>query len=374
MIASAYELRPYQTNGIEAVKEQWKKGARAVVLQQPCGSGKTVEFAAIAGDFKGRILSLAHRSELIHQAAATLQKSLGGEEVGIVEHGEHSLGNRATVATIQSLLKLSSDQLPKNVELLIADECHHLPAHSWRQTVTKLYPDTKILGATATPIHPSGDTMRSVFDEMIPGPQYEELIDQGFLSKYQLFSPPRPVNLATVTQWWKKRAGGMPTIIFAKSVSQSQLLIQYFEKEGISIAHLDAHTPHDQRLKLLDQLRSGELQVISNYKILGEGLDIPRVGCVMVLRQMGLVEFLQAGSRSLRHYDGKQFAVIGDFFSNWQSHGLVSDRRHWSLDGTYLERQNPRTRCRHCARVFHFDRSGEINCPSCNSEISVYYH
>ena len=149
------ELRPYQREAVDAVEAEWEQGRRLTLLVLPTGCGKTVVFCNVAKDVVdrgGRVLILAHRGELLQQAADKLQAATGlGCAVEKAE--ETSLGSwyRVTVGSVQSMMRARRlARFPADYfSAIVVDEAHHALSDSYR-AVLDHFPDAKVLGVTAT--------------------------------------------------------------------------------------------------------------------------------------------------------------------------------------------------------------------------------
>ena len=368
------KLRDYQVVGNAKIRQHWGNGKRAVCLREATGAGKSEMFADLAKDFpQQRILGLCHRRELVQQMAYHLADVLN-EMVSIFEGGQHDMSCRAIAASVQSFEHLPPAFVPQGIGLIVGDECHHFPAEHYRHCLS-LSPQAKVLGCTATPLHPSGEPLAGLFDCMVDGPQVRSLIDQGYLSDFELYSYPKPPSLSMVAAiWLAKSKQQQPTLIFAESVQQSADIAAQFQAAGITAAHIDAHTPHDLRDRYLQQLKAGELKVLSNFKILGEGVDIPAADLLVLLRKMSLSEYLQACGRVLRIYPDKPPAKILDFGENWRHHGLPDDIRRWSLDGHERFDKRRRASCYKCRRVTAFSPTsrGMLPCTGCGAGVLIH--
>ena len=147
-------LRPYQEAAVEAVSCEWEDGKDRVLIVLPTGTGKTIVFSAIAFDRAhiGRVLILAHRGELLEQAADKLKKSTG--LVSSLEKAESTcLGswNRVTVGSVQTLQRPARLErfAPDYFSTIIIDEAHHALSDGY-QTVLNYFSGAKVLGVTAT--------------------------------------------------------------------------------------------------------------------------------------------------------------------------------------------------------------------------------
>ncbi|MFS0519973.1 DEAD/DEAH box helicase [Nostoc sp. UIC 10607] len=377
-----YELRDYQHQWIKDIWNSWEKGNRRVLAQLPTAAGKTVCFAHISHKFfdQGKqVLVIAHRIELISQAAEKLSAIIG-EPVGIIKAGV--LANperRIQVASVQTLSRREVLELPMNIGLLILDEAHHATALSYRRLIEH-YKSAQILGVTATPQRIDGQGFVDLFDDLIVGIDTAYLIQSGYLSNFRLFATNQTIStigvaksrgdfrakelavavtsqigVSEILENYFKYARNLRTVIFACSLEHSRALAAEFSRNYISAEHLDGKTPPQERLEILQRFRNGTTQVITNYEILTEGFDCPNIECVYCVRPTeSSTLWLQMLGRVLRTYTLKPTAVIIDITDNWKKHGLPDEARKWSLlPKTISEIQNKGLiQCEHCTHIF----------------------
>ncbi|MEH1978685.1 MAG: DEAD/DEAH box helicase [Nostoc sp.] len=377
-----YELRDYQHQWIKDIWNSWEKGNRRVLAQLPTAAGKTVCFAHISHKFfeQGKqVLVIAHRIELISQAAEKLSEIIG-EPVGIIKAGV--LANperRIQVASVQTLSRREVLDLPMNIGLLILDEAHHATALSYRRLIEH-YESAQILGVTATPQRIDGQGFVDLFDDLVIGIDTAQLIQAGYLSNFRLFATNQTIStlgvaksrgdfrakelavavtsqigVSEILENYFKYARNLRTVIFACSLEHSRALAAEFSRNYISAEHLDGKTPPQERLEILQRFRNGITQVITNYEILTEGFDCPNIECVYCVRPTeSSTMWLQMLGRVLRTYTLKPTAVIIDITDNWKKHGLPDEVRKWSLlPETISEIQNKGLiQCEHCTHIF----------------------
>lgn len=377
-----YELRDYQHQWIKDIWNSWEKGNRRVLGQLPTAAGKTVCFAHISHklfDQGKQVLVIAHRIELISQAAEKLEQIIG-EPVGIIKAGV--LANperRIQVASVQTLSRREVLELPMNIGLLILDEAHHATALSYRRLIEH-YDSAQILGVTATPQRIDGQGFVDLFDDLVIGIDTAYLIQTGYLSKFRLFATNQTIStlgvaksrgdfrakelaiavtsqigVSEILENYFKYARNLRTVIFACSLEHSRALAAEFSRNYISAEHLDGKTPPQERLEILQRFRNGTTQVITNYEILTEGFDCPNIECVYCVRPTeSSTLWLQMLGRVLRTYTLKPTAVIIDITDNWKKHGLPDEARKWTLlPETISEIQNKGLiQCEHCTHIF----------------------
>jgi DNA repair protein RadD len=257
-------LRAYQETLIERVRDRIRTGLRRIVMVAVVGAGKTVMASAMiesAVTRGGRVLFLAHRTELIDQACAKLASF--GVAYGVILSGRP--GNplaQVQVASVQTLGRRLKRQDPAGLQivarawdhfdLIIADEAHHFCAGTFRE-VLDAYPDATVIGLTATPYRLDGAGLADVFQAIEAGPQIAELVELGFLVRPVVYAPPPPVGLANlhlrageyrsdeankvlnqtapiheIVETWRLRAAGRTTVGFGCTVEHAQHLAAAF--------------------------------------------------------------------------------------------------------------------------------------------------
>jgi superfamily II DNA or RNA helicase len=351
------QLRDYQEALLQGIFEQWKSAPR-VMAQLPTGGGKTVIFSAIAQEFArhgDRVLVLAHREELITQAAAKLE-TVTGKPVGIIKAGyAPNPLFPIQVASVQSLIRRLRDW--PDFGLIVTDEAHHSTAKTYRK-ILEAYDGAYQLGVTATPIRTDGSGFVDLFDSLVSGPTVKELIDLGHLSRFKMLAakPMETKGVRTVAgdyssaglakannvvklsgdlvEAYRHHCPDRRCLVFAISVAYSQAIAARYTAAGIPAIHLDGETPSDIRKEALARFAEGEIKVISNCGLFGEGLDIPALEAVQIARptkSLGL--WLQMAGRALRPAPGKDFAILLDHTRNHLIHGLPTRKRIWTLEG-----------------------------------------
>lgn len=305
----------------------------------------------------------------------------------------------------------------------VVHNCQHLASKSWTDIAAAL-PNAVHVGLTATPQRLDGKGLRPYFDELLLGPTTAGLIEQGFLSRYQLYAPAMldTSQLHTFAGDYSKREvadtmtastvvgdavstylrhmrGGeavdaieshagtvdnsisMPgaahptntptggrALVFAWSLEASRGLAAAFVAAGIPAQHVDGESPATERRAALAAFRRGDFRVLCNVDLFGEGLDVPAVDAVFLLRPTSSLSlYLQQVGRGLRTAEGKSSVKIFDHVGNWSRHGLPDDPRQWSLDGATKKPRESVQYGKRCPKCFAVASMGAKACPMCGA-------
>jgi len=394
------ELREYQTNLVDAVRQQIALGKTSILIQLSCGGGKT----AIASDIlkktiaKGnRAIMMAHRYEMCRQASETLDKF--NVPHGMIQSGEKmNLSLPMQVAGIGTLRnRLNKIPVPK---ILVIDEAAHAVSKTWKE-ISDYYHErgTIIIGLSATPNRLSNEPLSDCFQVMCQGPPIKELMDMGYLCRYRYFSPPTAVDFETVSikygdydktdleiavnknvvtgdaiEHYKRLMPGKRAIAFCVSINHADAVAKQFRESGIPAASVSGNTPKAERAAVLERLKSGEILVATNCDLYGEGVDISAVEGVIMLRPtMSLSLYIQQSGRALRpdkDNPGK-VSIILDHVNNVQKHGLPDFPHVWSLDGTARRKNSAGgVGIRYCPACFGV-LSPSPTCPYCGHAFDI---
>jgi len=348
------QLRPYQTEAIEQVRERLRRGARRCLIVLPTGGGKTVVAADIirsATERGSRTLFLAHRRELIQQTADKLRRF--GVQHGIIMAGERqALQHAVQVASIQTLAR-RRDAL-KHVDLIFFDEAHHAAASQYTD-VLAWYPRARVVGLTATPWRLDGRGLADVFPAHVVARTPRQLRDEGFLVpvggwEYEAIDTSRarvqrgdyaakdlaeealkPRVVGDVVEEWLRHATGKRTLVFAVSIEASQAMAARFRAAGVPAEHVDGEMATGERDAVLARLRSGKTLVICNCNVLTEGFDCPEIECICLCRPtLSTALFLQMVGRGTRPAPGKTALRLHDHAGCLASHGHPYAHRDFS--------------------------------------------
>ena len=343
------ELRPYQKEAKTAVLSQWEQGNSKTLLVLPTGCGKTIVFAKIAEDRVRngeRVLILAHRGELLEQAADKILNACG---LGCaVEKAEEScIGSwyRITVGSVQSLMREKRlAQFSKDYfNTIIIDEAHHSISDSY-QKILGYFDEAKVLGVTATPDRGDMKNLGQVFDSLAYEYTLPRAIKEGYLSPIKALTIPLKLDLTGVgTQAGDYKASDIDTaldpylyqiademlkyckerktVVFLPLIKTSQKFCKILNEKGFRSAEVNGNSI--DRGTVLADFDSGKYNVLCNSMLLTEGWDCPSVDCVIVLRPTkvrGL--YCQMVGRGTRLCEGKKDLLLLDFLWHTERHEL----------------------------------------------------
>ncbi|MGE4259239.1 MAG: DEAD/DEAH box helicase [Candidatus Babeliales bacterium] len=390
------ELRDYQVRDVEKIRQAYQEGYRRILYVAPTGSGKTVLFGFIALSAmqkKRTTCILAHRRELVKQTA---EKILAWDIKAKTIMGNTDYSNSlVSVASIQTLARRLKNY---SFDFLIEDEAHHSVSSTY-QSIHAAYPEAKILGVTATPLRLDGRGLIESYDKMIIGPSIQELIDQGYLCRPRVFAPSTPdmtgikniggdfdknttellMDKPSITgdaiAHYLKHCPGERALAFCVSVKHAKDVAYQFTANGIKSESIDGSMSDGERAWRLDALASGKLKVLTSCELIGEGLDIPAVTAVIMLRPtLSLSVYLQQIGRALRPADNKPYAIILDHAGNTHRHGLPTEPREWTLEGRPKGKRRSQLRdgpeIRQCPKCFYVHEPQPI-CPNCNHAYQI---
>lgn len=395
------ELRPYQTEAIDALARKAGEGIKRMVFQLATGGGKTVSFAGLSKRYlarnKRRILIVVHREELLKQARATLYNWYGIVAEPVVAGMKHLPPADVYVAMVET----ANNRLRKNpkyfgdVGMVIIDECH-------LGNFTKLmayFPETLLIGFTATPISASRKSpLKDIYEDIVCGVDIPDLIEQRSLVPNRTYHVKninrkslavsrgefdervmgetfgRVKHVQNCVEGYKKFALHTKTIIFNCNVDHSRIVNQAFLDAGFESRHLDGNASPYVRQETLQWFKSTPNAILNNIGILTTGFDEPSVHTVIVNKAtLSLPLWLQMTGRGARPYPGKDRFTIIDMGGNALFHGDWSASRDWADLFHHPEKPSeggvsPVKDCPHCEAIIH--ASARI-CPYCQGDCST---
>lgn len=342
-------LRPYQEAAKEAVLQEWQKGNKKTLLVLPTGTGKTIVFSKVIEDrvrTSDRVLVLAHRGELLDQAADKLAKSTG--LMTATEKAEQSSLDswfRVVVGSVQTMMreKRLNQFKPDHFGTIIIDEAHHCISDSY-QRVLNHFSQANVLGVTATPDRGDMKNLGTYFESLAYEYTLPKAIKEGYLSPIKALTIPLKLDLTGVSQ----QAGDFKasdlgtaldpylyqiademvhhcknrkTVVFLPLIKTSQKFRDILAEKGFRAAEVNGDS--EDRAEILKDFDEGKYDVLCNSMLLTEGWDCPSVDCIVVLRPTKIRSlYSQMVGRGTRLYPGKDHLLLLDFLWHTERHEL----------------------------------------------------
>ena len=343
------ELRPYQAEAKQAILSEWSEGRRKTLLVLCTGLGKTIVFSSVTEhqvNLGHRVLIMAHRGELLYQAADKLKKVAGLDAA--FEQGEsHSLGSffPVTVGSVQSLCQEKRlSMFPQDYfQDIIVDEAHHALSDSY-QRVLAHFPKANVLGVTATPDRGDEERLGTFFDSEAYEYSMSRAIREGYLSPIKARMIPLQVDISKagisggdysatdigcalepylhqIAREMARYCQGRKTVVFLPLIATSQKFCRMLNDIGLKAAEVNGMS--DDRSKILADFENGTYDVLCNSMLLTEGWDCPAVDCIVVLRPTKVRSlYQQMVGRGMRLFPGKENLLLLDFLWLTERHDL----------------------------------------------------
>lgn len=343
------ELRPYQQQARDRIHAEWDAGHTRTLLVLPTGTGKTIVFASVAADqvrAGDRVLILAHRGELLEQAADKLQRSTG--LVSAVEKAESTCLDswfRVVVGSVQTLQRTARlERFPRDYfGTIIIDEAHHAITDGYRR-ILDYFSGAKVLGVTATPDRGDMRNLGEVFDSLAFEYKLTDAIKEGYLCKIMAQTIPLQLDITSVTMSggdyavgdlgtaldpyleqiaaeMARRCKSRKTVVFLPLIKTSQKFRDLLNTYGFRAAEVNGQS--DDRRQVLADFDAGKYNVLCNSMLLTEGWDCPSVDCVVVLRPTKVRSlYSQMVGRGTRLSPGKTDLLLLDFLWMTDKHEL----------------------------------------------------
>lgn len=304
------ELRDYQREAVEAIFEEWGSGHSRTLLVQATGTGKTVVFAEVVrrvAEEGGRSLVLAHRGELLEQAADKIGRATG--LTCAVEKAEStSVGSweRVTVGSVQTLMRDSRLKrlAPNRFSCIVVDEAHHSLADGYVKVLDH-FSGAKVLGVTATADRADRRDLGEVFDSIAYEYGMARAVKDGWLCPIEAEMVPLTLDvsgvsvthgdyqagqlgdalepyLESIADELATRCQDRRTVVFLPLVRTAKAFAAMLRERGMSACEVDGQS--EDRAEVLADFAAGRYKVLCNSMLLTEGWDCPAVDCIVVLR------------------------------------------------------------------------------------------
>lgn len=355
-------LAPFQQEAVDAVVANWMGGDGVMrqIVQMPPGAGKTAVSAAVVRGFMGpsgpfadgRFLFLVHNREIVQQARDTYAEMMPewADQMGVVQAEQDQFERRFVFASWQTLnrperlrryLTLGGASAAQKPTLIVTDEAHHVPSPTYIETLRTLSegrdrwgqpkPTALTVGITATPNRSDGYSLAMYFERIVYNISLLELIAMGYLCDIERVQVVTDIDLASCRKTGEdynkgdleravaaskdrydkmfdalqQHAPGKQFICFAASVPDAYVFTKYLNERGVPTGCITAKTRKgegkEERGGIVASCRSGETRGLCLYGALGEGLDIPAIEVVLMMRHTQSVPlYVQAIGRGNR--------------------------------------------------------------------------
>ena len=358
-------LEPFQERLLELVAVARTQGRHRNLLVSATGTGKTVmaavDYARLSQQLpRARLLFVAHREEILQQGRATLRHALrdpGFGDMWVGSSRPHSFEH--VFASVQALARADLSLFERDhFDMVIVDEFHHAAAPTY-EAILEYFEPRELLGLTATPERADGLPVLHWFDDKIAAElRLWDAIEQHRLSPFAYYGIHDGVDLRSIpwqrgrgyetagltrkytndASWARlvfsqmlERVDDLETLRclgFCVSVEHAQFMATEFALLGVRATSVSGETPAVEREQVLRDLREGRLQAIFSVDVLSEGVDIPNVNVVLLLRPTeSATVFLQQLGRGLRLAPGKTLCTVLDF--------VATHRREFRFDLRY---------------------------------------
>lgn len=374
-------LRKYQEECIQAVLASLEQGQKRIGISLATGAGKTVVFTQLIDRIKpaaapassrrcgaDQTLILAHRRELVEQAARHCTNAYPGKTVDIEMGNMHASGTAdITIASIQSIT--SGDRMskfdPRRFKLVLVDEAHHIVAPGYLRALGHFGLDRKrpdspaLVGVSATFSRFDGLRLGAAIDEIVYHKDYVDMIGERWLSDvvfttvastadlsrvraggngdFQPADLSRVVNTAqvndiTVRSWAARAAGRRSTLVFCVDLAHVSGLTRAFRDRGVDARFVTGDTPKAERGERLEAFKAGAFPVLVNCGVFTEGTDIPNIDCIILARPTRSRNLLvQMIGRGMRLHKDKTNCHVIDMVSSLET-GIITTPTLFGLD------------------------------------------
>lgn len=418
-----FEDRDYQLEIDYLTNEEWRHGARDVMVIAPCGSGKTVMFSKKLREEKGASVIIVHRNHLVGQASKTLalngvrHRVIGSLETQRTCVGLHMADKRigknfvdptalCAVAGVDTLIKMDQkDPWFARVTLVITDEGHHLLRENKWGKARQMFPNARGAAYTATGMRPDGKGLGreadGVIDSIVQVIEMRELIERQYLADYKIYAPPNTFSIegvgvgpsgelnhdgavkavqkanivGDVVQEYLRIAPGLLGATFAVSVEEAVKITAKFREAGVPAEMITGETHETMRDSIFRRYRDRQVLQLVSVDVLGEGTDVPAMEVVSMARPTASwVTYVQQFCRPLRPF-GDKVGIIIDHVRNVESHartrGLPDTPQRYNLERREKTAKNkpsdaePMRTCLKCTGSYSIIEHGNP-CPYCD--------
>ncbi|MBK9668331.1 MAG: DEAD/DEAH box helicase family protein [Gammaproteobacteria bacterium] len=331
-----------QTDALAALKQTRLDGNRAGLVVMATGLGKTWLSAFDSESFK-RVLFVAHREEILNQAMRTFRRIRPDTNFGLYGGGTYDRDSEVLFASVQTLSRATHLRQfePDRFDYIVLDEFHHAAAATYRRLIDYFEP-AFLLGLTATPERSDGGDLLALCGEnLVYRCDLVDGIQRELLSPFRYYGVRDEVEFANIPwrngrfdpallehavatetraanayEQWTRR-GQSRTLAFCVSMRHADFMEKFFRDRGVRAVAVHSGPRSAPRTQSLEQLESGELQIIFAVDMFNEGVDLPAIDTVLMLRPTeSKILWLQQFGRGLRKADDKPHLSVIDYIGN----------------------------------------------------------
>ena len=336
-----------QKDALEVLKANREEGVKKGLVVMATGLGKTILSILDIINFKAKkVLFVAHREEILKQSIESFKQFIPNKSYGFYQSSKKDFNSDYLFASIMTIGKKNELKKFKKDEFdyIVVDEFHHAGAKSYRNLLEYFSPRF-FLGLTATPNRSDNiDVLQFLDNNLIYRKDLIDGINLGILSMFDYFGiNDKHVDYTKIT--WRgnkfddleieenlitsKRAEYIfenwkslkqtRTLAFCSSIRHSDFMSDFFSSKGIKC--LSMHSKSEiNRSDSIEKLRKGEIEILFSVDLFNEGVDIPAVDTILMIRPTeSKIIFLQQFGRGLRKAEGKEKVVVIDFIGNHKS-------------------------------------------------------
>lgn len=389
------ELRPYQLQALDAIRDSVRGGVKRLVVQAPTGSGKTKLAAAIVDG----AMAKGNRTAFVVPAISLIDQTVesfyaeGIREIGVIQ-ASHQLTNWSRPVQVCSIQTIQARKAWPEAKTVIFDECHRLHDAHKRWLADAAWQHVPFIGLSATPWTKG---LGKHFSSLLVAATINDLIAQGHLSKFRVFATGHPdlsgVKIvageyhegelsdamqqgeltADIVRTWREKFGQGKTLCFGVDKAHAKSIQERFEEAGVPCGYQDADTTDDERREIKRKFHNGDYQVVSNIQTLTTGVDWDCRCLILARPTRSEMLFVQIVGRALRTATGKDAAIILDHSDTTQRLGFVTDIHHEGLDdgkGASKQKQERKKpplpkECKQCTAILP---AALKVCPNCGFE------
>lgn len=335
------------------------KSHQSVMVQMPTGTGKTYLLASCVYEWMahhgGEVWIVAHRRELVEQIQETINRLI--DFMGA--SGTRRPLSQLRVVSIQWLSR-HFKEMEVSPSLIVIDEAHHALAKTYAELM-KAFPLAKKLGVTATPCRLTRKGFKDLFEVLLMAKPISDFIKEGYLADFDYVSlNPNSEDQKKINGLEKRATDGdyntaemqevldtKPTIerlfhtigefaegkkgiVYAINIEHAEHIAEYYSKHGLKAVAISSKTPSAERSADIERFKKGELRILVNVDLFGEGFDSPDVEFIQLARPtLSLAKYLQMVGRGLRVAMNKECCIILDNVGLYRLFGLPNAERDW---------------------------------------------